>query len=270
MTPTGPGTIICSSERYRPAVSEQATKMGCLINRLWSCGLLVVLGAVILAAGCTQTGSVTLDSVPAGAQVSINGMENGTAPVHMADWQTGEYLVTVQKDGFIDTVQTIRIGAGTDETVTVTLAPVPVPAEKYYAKITNLNTGTVQNVAYLGDFSPDALGGCITRLRFVVGKSALEDAEPLYLDGGQLMLSDKENIVVANADTPVYSPGHDPAPGKWRIVEKINSGDDNTLEQNEQFTIVVVPGPGRTLSSVGRIGIDLKPLRGPPAGTVFP
>lgn len=269
MIPTGHDRIICSGGGYRPAAGERE-KAGDRMNRLWLFALLAVLGAVLLTAGCTQTGSLTLDSVPAGGQVSINGMENGTAPVQMADWPSGNYTVMVQKDGYIDTLQEVRIAPGRNEAVTVTLEPIPVPAKKYPARIMDLNSGTVHDIAYLGNVAIDAPGGRITRMQFVIGKSLLENEEALYLDGGDLMLNDKDDIVVAGADTPVYSPGKDPAPGKWRIIEKINSGEDNTLERNEQFTIVVVPAPGRTISSAGRIGIDLKPLRGPPAGTAFP
>lgn len=225
--------------------------------------LLLVLAGFLLVAGCVQTGSVTVSSVPAGARIMVNGIDNGTAPALLADWPAGNYTVEARNPGSINTEQMVRIIGGGNGTATITLPPIPMPADKTVSGVTDLTHQTTENIAYLGGFSTrTTTSGHLERVQFVVGKTAAEIPGPLRLEGAGIMLVTKKEFADIGPDTPLYAEGRDPAPGHWRITKMINSEPDNILDTNEQFTIVVIPGPGQVIPMNGTASIEIKPRIG--------
>ncbi len=68
-----------------------------------------------------STGSLLVQSDPAGARVSVDGVEHGTAPVSVADLAPGDHDVVLQADGGPAVRQRVVIQAGVTSSV---LAPV--------------------------------------------------------------------------------------------------------------------------------------------------
>jgi hypothetical protein len=219
--------------------------------------LSAVMTAAILAAGCMQaTGSLTVRSVPEGARIAIDGIDNGTAPVLIADWPAGNYSAELKKAGYIDTFGTVSILAGKNGTAVITLPPIPMPADKTLSGVTDLNRRTTENIAYLGGFETGG-GSTLGRVRFVIGKTEGETSDPFRCEGAGVMIVTKSAISQLSADSPLYLEGKDPAPGKWRIVHKINSATDNNIERNEQFTIVAVPAVA--LARDAPLSVEIRP-----------
>jgi hypothetical protein len=59
-----------------------------------------------------STGSLSIDSRPTGASVTINGKPSGTTPLTMNDLPPGEYRVLMSKTGFRNFATTVRVVAG--------------------------------------------------------------------------------------------------------------------------------------------------------------
>jgi hypothetical protein len=230
-------------------------------------GFIVFSGIVVIllaTAGCMQpTGSVTLRSEPAGAALSVNGIDNQTAPKEIKDWPAGTYFINAKMDGYINKKETLRIKPGTNDPVTLVMVPIPVPADRKYSTITSMNTGITRNIAYIGDLSMNAQDTAVTGIRFTLGKTGEDSGEPFYLDGAKLTLVTGKGYVELGQDSPLFSRGALPAPGTWRIVDKINSEDDDTLDNNEQFVIAAALRPDQGIAAGEKITLEFKQLRGP-------
>jgi len=72
-----------------------------------------------------STGSLLVQSDPAGARVSVDGVDRGVSPVSVADLAPGEHEVVFQPEGGAAVKQRVVIEAGVTSTV---LAPVPTAA----------------------------------------------------------------------------------------------------------------------------------------------
>ncbi len=59
-----------------------------------------------------STGSLTIESRPTGATVTVNGRANGTTPVTINDLAPGEYRVVMTMQGFRDFATIVRVVAG--------------------------------------------------------------------------------------------------------------------------------------------------------------
>jgi hypothetical protein len=219
----------------------------------------VVLTLLVFTAGCTQTGSMTIDTQPAGAAVAIGGIDNGTAPVTMDSWPAGTYQVTATAGGYIDLARDVTLRAGQNDPLVLVMDPVPVPAGRAESAVTVMNTGERIVQLYYGDRSLARMGSQVSRIEVTIGRDAGMAAEPFRLDGATVVLSDASDITMVSQDVPLYAEGTDPSPGTWRIVRKINSEDDNALDGNEQFVIVIVPGPGKALSGAGIVNVEIRP-----------
>ena len=60
----------------------------------------------------TATGSLSIDSRPSGAAVTINGKPGGTTPVAINDLSPGEYRIVMTMQGYRDFATTVRVVAG--------------------------------------------------------------------------------------------------------------------------------------------------------------
>jgi hypothetical protein len=65
-----------------------------------------------LGTPAATAGSLTVDSRPTGATVTINGKESGTTPVTMNDLAPGEYRVMMTMKGYRNFATTVRVVAG--------------------------------------------------------------------------------------------------------------------------------------------------------------
>jgi hypothetical protein len=57
-------------------------------------------------------GTLTVDSRPTGATVTINGKASGTTPVTLNDLAPGEYRVVMTMAGYRNVAITVRVVAG--------------------------------------------------------------------------------------------------------------------------------------------------------------
>jgi hypothetical protein len=230
------------------------------------CSVLLVLLVVasLFASGCARsTGSVTIRSEPPGAAISIDGMDNGTAPVQIADWPPGEYAVEARMRGYRNSAVTLSLGPGASDPVTLVLKPIPIPEDRQYATIKDLGSGTTRRIVYYGALRTGTEGPAIDRVQFVMGKTENEDPEPFPLDGAKLVLVADDRMIELAQDSPLVGPETDPAPGTWRVVDAINTGPDSAVRANTQVKIVGKMPPDRTLPGEGRLVVEVKPVRGP-------
>jgi hypothetical protein len=58
------------------------------------------------------TGSLAIESRPAGAAVTMNGKPRGTTPLTINDLAPGEYQVTFTLPGYRNVATTVRVVAG--------------------------------------------------------------------------------------------------------------------------------------------------------------
>ncbi|OPX63190.1 MAG: PEGA domain protein [Methanoregula sp. PtaU1.Bin006] len=222
---------------------------------------------LVLAAGCTQTGSLLVSSEPAGAHVSVNGAEKGVTPLELGDLPEGYYLVALRSDGYINEQRNISVSPGSKETVAFTLTPLPAVPGKKYSTVTDLNTGAVRNRLYAGGWRIDASGSSVSDIVVTIGRDAADDPEPFPLDGADVVIAGKKNIVVLKQDTPLYNQGIYPRAGSWNINNKLNSYADNAVDRNEQFTLVLIPGPGQAIPFSDPLTVEIRPRIG--AAAVF-
>ena len=80
--------------------------------------------AVVAASAASVTGSLSVESDPAGAEIYIDGEYNGVTPKVISGLSEGECWVTVTKDGYVENIQHKYISAGSTSRVLVTLSPI--------------------------------------------------------------------------------------------------------------------------------------------------
>lgn len=76
-----------------------------------------------VATGSTTTASVTLDSTPSGATVSLNNEFRGYTPLTIPGLNPGSYTVLVSRDGYMAWQTTLTVAAGDVVTQTAVLNP---------------------------------------------------------------------------------------------------------------------------------------------------
>lgn len=72
-----------------------------------------------------DSGSLMLATEPAGAVVSVNGIERGKTPLEIADIPAGEAQVKLQLDGYLTAERVYRVVAGRRDSLNITLKPLP-------------------------------------------------------------------------------------------------------------------------------------------------
>lgn len=75
-----------------------------------------------------ESGTLAVNSTPAGARVLFDGTDAGVSPVFVTNISAGNHTVTLEKEGYVSTTRQVSIPAGQAGTVEVSLEPVPVPA----------------------------------------------------------------------------------------------------------------------------------------------
>ncbi len=70
-----------------------------------------------------QTGSLSVDSVPTGAAVSIDGQYRGVTPIVIKDLPVGRHAVSVATDGYQEYVSAVEVTGGATATVSAILVP---------------------------------------------------------------------------------------------------------------------------------------------------
>ena len=72
-----------------------------------------------------ELGGLLVESEPAGAQVSVDGMVRGRSPVGVAGLKPGEYRVSLTRDGYVGASRLLTVTTGRTERLMVPLMPVP-------------------------------------------------------------------------------------------------------------------------------------------------
>jgi len=67
------------------------------------------------------TGTLSVSSTPAGANVFIDNVLKGVTPITLADIQTGDHQILLRLNGYQDYTVTQRVNAGATNTITTTL-----------------------------------------------------------------------------------------------------------------------------------------------------
>jgi hypothetical protein len=81
----------------------------------------VVVAALIAIAAAT--GTLSVESEPAGAAVYVDGAFVGETPLNLANVAAGDHRVRLQKDGYLENARNISVTAGKASTVRVRLTP---------------------------------------------------------------------------------------------------------------------------------------------------
>jgi len=75
-----------------------------------------------------ESGSLGVNSTPAGANVQFDGTDAGLSPVFVTNISAGNHTVTLVKEGYVSTTRQVSIPAGRAVTLEVSLDTVPAPA----------------------------------------------------------------------------------------------------------------------------------------------
>ncbi len=78
-------------------------------------------GKAVAAAPAIVAGQLSIDSVPQGAQIQLDGQAAGVTPFKVVDLMPGQHMVTVSKPGFVTDTRTISVGSGGKSVVSVQL-----------------------------------------------------------------------------------------------------------------------------------------------------
>ncbi len=73
----------------------------------------------------TDSATLRVTSAPPGAEVLLNGVPRGRTPLVLERIPDGDCVVALRAEGFAPFEQPIRLRAGDDETISVTLQPLP-------------------------------------------------------------------------------------------------------------------------------------------------
>ena len=84
---------------------------------------------VTLTAPTPLTGKLSVKSDPSGATVLIDGKERGTTPLLVPDLATGSHALTLRRDGYVETKQTVTVkeDATTETKLTLKAKPAETP-----------------------------------------------------------------------------------------------------------------------------------------------
>ncbi|OPY41172.1 MAG: PEGA domain protein [Methanoregulaceae archaeon PtaU1.Bin222] len=83
-------------------------------------------------------GSITIDSVPAGASVYLDDRNVGVSPLTVHDIPAGPHAVRISGEGFQDSISSVDVTAGGTAAVSVTLLPATGSAGKTSASLSPL------------------------------------------------------------------------------------------------------------------------------------
>jgi hypothetical protein len=112
-----------------------------------------------------QTGSLSLSSSPAGADVYIDGSYRGITPVTLSGVTTGSHAIIISQSGYTDYSTTVTVYAEQTRTVSVTLIPLtPAPAHTGSITITSSPAGAdvyIDGSSYRG-ITPVTFSGLTT------------------------------------------------------------------------------------------------------------
>ena len=91
----------------------------------------------------TDTGILSVKSVPSAAQAYVNGELKGETPLDLYNFPVGTYTVTVKKDGYSDFEKSATVKVGMTEEVDAKLSTLPTTEANPPTAVGNIST-TVQ------------------------------------------------------------------------------------------------------------------------------
>jgi serine/threonine protein kinase len=111
------------SERGRWFVAGVVVMAVVMIIASW------IFGPTILDSdSTTASGTLTVNSVPPGADLSVNGVPVGSAPRAVTDLPEGEHVLLAELPSYAPVERTITVGEDGDDDVTLILQPLPPAA----------------------------------------------------------------------------------------------------------------------------------------------
>jgi len=75
-----------------------------------------------------KVGSLSVDSVPAGAAVSVDGQYSGVTPLVIRDLPAGKHTVSIATGGYQEYVSAVEVTGGATATVSASLVPATSPS----------------------------------------------------------------------------------------------------------------------------------------------
>ena len=112
--------------------------------------ILLCLAILVFVAGCSQsaetnpaapqeqvtdTGILSVKSVPSAAKVYVNGELKGDTPLDLYNFPVGTYTVTVKKNGYSDFEKSAAVKVGMTEEVDAELSSLPVPEANFQTEM---------------------------------------------------------------------------------------------------------------------------------------
>ncbi|MGA7380120.1 MAG: serine/threonine-protein kinase [Terriglobales bacterium] len=67
-------------------------------------------------------GALSIDSIPQGAQIQVDGQAAGVTPFNLANLMPGQHMVTVSKPGYVTDTRSIEVSSGSKSVMSVQLA----------------------------------------------------------------------------------------------------------------------------------------------------
>lgn len=116
-----------------------------------------VVKKVVLA---SDTGTLVVASEPAGAEVLVNGVAKGVAPLKVAEVPRGRVKVFVRKEGYVAELREVEVAANREVRLAVTLEEKPVPlcllsvpeVARFYINGTAYGKGPVETMLKPGTY----------------------------------------------------------------------------------------------------------------------
>ncbi len=94
--------------------------------------------------GVVERGSLAVRVVPAGAEVLVDGLLVGAAPLEVAELEAGSHRITARATGFEEREQTVEVVAGGQQDLSLELAPIlPEPSARQKLGLDRIRWGAL-------------------------------------------------------------------------------------------------------------------------------
>ena len=95
-----------------------------LLKKLcWLIIPMAMVGCDLLGGAGGGNGSITVNTVPTGARVMVNGQSQGSSPTEVTGLLPGNHLISISKEGYNDSRQSVSLSSGQRDVVDVSLEP---------------------------------------------------------------------------------------------------------------------------------------------------
>jgi serine/threonine protein kinase len=195
-----------------------------------------LIGPAILGSDSpTVTGTLTVSSVPPGAELFVNGLSAGTTPREITDLPDGEHILRAEHPSYAPAEQTVDIGDDEADDVTLILQPLP-PAETLRVTRATMTHAVAPNadgveapvdtaVEFLPDEEAIAFAFVISSA-FDVRDIEFTFQSRWYDPGGTLRATSRAVMVTLDRSGEI-----------WRLSARDRAGDIDPLASGEPCTV---------------------------------